>query len=70
MLTVPETVLCAMVLRMPDMLCGRNVDFPQQLMGGHGERPSSLTEVFGQLQALALVIGTQAFPITLRGRIS
>jgi hypothetical protein len=43
------------------MLCGTDVDFPQQSSPGYGERLLTRMEVVGQFQALALMIGTQAF---------
>src|SRR6202042_102714 len=63
-LTVPETGPRAMALRCLEMLCGSDVDFPQQLL------PSKGAKVLRQLQALALIVGTQALAVTFRGRIS
>ena len=53
-----------MVLRCLKMICGCNVDFSQQLLLRQG------AEMLGQLQTLALIVGTQAFAVTLRRRIS
>jgi hypothetical protein len=43
------------------MLCGTDVDFPQQSSPDYGERLLTRMVVLGHFQALALMIGTQAF---------
>lgn len=55
-----------MVLLCLSILCTDDVDFAQHLL--RTTRGSGL-KVLGELQALALVIGTQPFAITFRRRI-
>ncbi len=69
-LTVPETGEGAMVLREPSVLCTDHVYFSQQLLRAVRAFGSSwVAKMLGELQALALIVGAQAFAIALRRRI-